>query len=117
MTIAEQISTGKLIEAQSKASEADLLANAVANGYAANDVRVRIVSQSEFRAILARVHESETTYQDRRRREYPSVGDQLDDLYQRGAFSPEMTAKIKAVKDQFPKHGMPPLLFDTLKPT
>ena len=34
---------------------------------------------------------------------YPPVGDQLDDLYRAGAFSVEMGARIKAVKDEFPK--------------
>lgn len=34
---------------------------------------------------------------------YPSVGDQLDDLYRAGAFSPEMEAKIRAIKEQYPK--------------
>ena len=31
------------------------------------------------------------------------MGDQLDDLYKKGAFSDEMAAKIKAVKDKYPK--------------
>ena len=35
--------------------------------------------------------------------QYPDIGDQLDDLYKKGAFSAEMTAKIKAVKDANPK--------------
>ena len=34
---------------------------------------------------------------------YPAIGDQLDDLYHAGVFSDEMAAKIKAVKDNFPK--------------
>lgn len=34
---------------------------------------------------------------------YPSIGDQLDDLFHKGAFSAEMTAKLQAVKDQYPK--------------
>ena len=38
-----------------------------------------------------------------RYREYPSIGDQLDDLFKQGAFSDEMTAKIQAVKDANPK--------------
>lgn len=38
-----------------------------------------------------------------RKRHYPSIGDQLDDLYKAGAFSTEMTAKIKKVKDANPK--------------
>tara|TARA_R100000734_G_C3311798_1_gene102718 strand:+ start:1477 stop:1767 length:291 start_codon:yes stop_codon:yes gene_type:complete len=42
-------------------------------------------------------------YQRNRKPEYPDIGDQLDDLYKAGAFSDDMTAKIKAVKDKFPK--------------
>ena len=38
-------------------------------------------------------------YQRSRKPEYPDIGDQLDDLYKAGAFSDDMTAKIKAVKD------------------
>tara|TARA_R100000458_G_C8150451_1_gene158299 strand:- start:35 stop:364 length:330 start_codon:yes stop_codon:yes gene_type:complete len=34
---------------------------------------------------------------------YPAIGDQLDDLYHKGAFSDAMAAKLKAVKDKFPK--------------
>ena len=42
-------------------------------------------------------------YRDERKSEYPDIGDQLDDLYKKGAFSTEMAAKIKAVKDAHPK--------------
>ena len=42
-------------------------------------------------------------YQRKRKPEYPDIGDQLDDLFKAGAFSDEMTAKIKAVKDKYPK--------------
>ena len=42
-------------------------------------------------------------YRDERKPEYPDIGDQLDDLYKKGAFSTEMAAKIKAVKDAHPK--------------
>jgi hypothetical protein len=34
---------------------------------------------------------------------YPAIGDQLDDLYKKGAFSDEMAAKLKKVKDDNPK--------------
>jgi len=43
------------------------------------------------------------SYRSQRRLEYPTMGDQLDDLYKKGAFSDEMAAKIKAVKDKHPK--------------
>ena len=42
-------------------------------------------------------------YARNRKPEYPDIGDQLDDLYHKGAFSDEMAAKIKAVKDAHPK--------------
>ena len=34
---------------------------------------------------------------------YPDIGDQLDDLYHAGAFSVDMAAKLKKVKDDNPK--------------
>ena len=42
-------------------------------------------------------------YRDDRKRAYPEIGDQLDDLYKQGAFSADMAAKIKKVKDDNPK--------------
>jgi len=42
-------------------------------------------------------------YQRNRSHEYPPIGDQLDDLFHRSLFSDEMTAKLQAVKDKYPK--------------
>lgn len=42
-------------------------------------------------------------YADKRRGEYPSIGDQLDALYHAGVFPADMAARIKAVKDKYPK--------------
>jgi len=42
-------------------------------------------------------------YQRDRQGQYPPIGDQLDDLYRKSAFSDEMAAKLKAVKDANPK--------------
>ena len=36
-------------------------------------------------------------------RQYPPIGDQLDDLFRQGAFSPEMAATLQAVKTAHPK--------------
>ena len=47
--------------------------------------------------------EKANEYKDKRRAEYPDIGDQLDDLYRKGAFSDEMAAEIKKVKDKHPK--------------
>ena len=45
----------------------------------------------------------EEPYTLKRRKSYPPIGDQLDDLYHAGAFSTDMTAKLKKVKDDNPK--------------
>ena len=42
-------------------------------------------------------------YSEKRRREYPNIGDQLDALYHAGIFPEDMAAKIKATKDKHPK--------------
>lgn len=46
---------------------------------------------------------NKTAYIENRLMEYPSIGDQLDDLFHSGAFSEEMRAKIQAVKNKYPK--------------
>jgi len=46
-------------------------------------------------------------YKDDRRAEYPPIGEQLDALYHAGLFPEEMAAKIKAVKDKYPKRELP----------
>ena len=46
---------------------------------------------------------SENEYKEKRKVEYPDIGDQLDDLYHAGVFSTEMTAKIKEIKVTRPK--------------
>ena len=44
---------------------------------------------------------SENEYKEKRRAEYPSIEDQLDDIYQNGIDKWKET--IKAVKDKYPK--------------
>ena len=50
-----------------------------------------------------RFYQQQLEYKGKRKVEYPDIGDQLDDLYHAGVFSTEMTAKIKAIKDKYPK--------------
>lgn len=42
-------------------------------------------------------------YRQKRLTEYPSIGDQLDALFKAGVFPAEMSAKIQAVKEKYPK--------------
>ena len=57
-----------------------------------------LAAQTEYDAHIA-----STAYQGKRAAEYPAIGDQLDDLYHKGAFSDAMAAQLKAVKDKYPK--------------
>ena len=62
-------------------------------------------STSEINTEIARLQviADATEYKGERARQYPAIGDQLDDLYHKGAFSDEMAAQLKAVKDANPK--------------
>jgi tRNA(Phe) wybutosine-synthesizing methylase Tyw3 len=46
-------------------------------------------------------------FQRLRKPEYPAIEDQLDALYHAGLFPKEMAAKLKAVKDKYPKSELP----------
>jgi len=59
------------------------------------------IDQSKVDA--ARIELSKLDYIKNRVDTYPQIGDQLDDLFHKGAFSTEMTAKLQAVKDTHPK--------------
>tara|TARA_B100001123_G_C14978803_1_gene894724 strand:- start:201 stop:512 length:312 start_codon:yes stop_codon:yes gene_type:complete len=63
------------------------------SGNAAVEAKISIIESSR----------SAYAYDEMRRRSYPDIGDQLDDLYHKGAFSDEMAAKLKAVKDAYSK--------------
>ena len=62
-------------------------------------------TEEQIQAKLAelKADEEATQYQRDRAPLYPDIGDQLDDLYKKGAFSDEMAAKIRKVKDDNPK--------------
>src|SRR3990167_8127982 len=53
MRICTRVSTGKIIEMQSDATAGTLIANAVAQGIAANDLLEEVVTSAEYRARMA----------------------------------------------------------------
>jgi len=69
------------------------------------DSRITKPTEAEVNAEVTRLTnlEAATTYQRDRAPQYPPIGDQLDDLYKQGAFSADMAAKLKKVKDDNPK--------------
>ena len=64
-----------------------------------------IPSDSKLKEICGNYRNdfSSSEYARKRSIAYPPIGDQLDDLYKKGAFSDEMATKLKKVKDDFPK--------------
>jgi hypothetical protein len=65
-----------------------------------------LATDAQMIAITAKATEMQASYDAQayaRNRQYPPLGDQLDDLYHAGVFSAEMTAKLKKVKDDNPK--------------
>ena len=52
------------------------------------------IQQAAFNAL---------TYAEKRKTDYPAIGDQLDALYHAGVFPAEMAALLRTVKDKYPK--------------
>jgi hypothetical protein len=59
--------------------------------------------EEEAQAKLNAETLSRVKYRDDRKMAYPEIGDQLDDLYKKGAFSDEMSAVLAKVKADNPK--------------
>ena len=65
------------------------------------------VDEAAVAAEVARLqaeHDAKA-YARKRAAEYPPIGDQLDALFHAGVFPAEMTDKIQAIKDKYPKGG------------
>ena len=67
------------------------------------DVFGKTWKEVKAKADELKTAEDALAYQHTRSLLYPDIGDQLDDLYKKGAFSDDMAAKIKKVKDDVPK--------------
>ena len=62
-----------------------------------------VLDEAKIAAEITRLEAAHAATQYRRDRVYPPIGDQLDDLFRQGAFSPEMAAALQAVKTAHPK--------------
>ena len=63
----------------------------------------KIVDAEEIEVKLKAKEYLKVKYRDDRKRIYPEIGDQLDDLFRQGAFSKEMSDKLQQVKTDHPK--------------
>ena len=62
-----------------------------------------LLNEAKIAAEITKLQAAHAATQYRRDRVYPPIGDQLDDLFRQGAFSPEMAATLQAVKTAHPK--------------
>ena len=62
-----------------------------------------LLDEAKIAAEVIKLTTAHAATQYRRDRVYPPLGDQLDDLFRQGAFSPEMAAQLQAVKTAHPK--------------
>ena len=62
-----------------------------------------VLDEAKIAAEITTLQAAHAATQYRRDRVYPPIGDQLDDLFRQGAFSPEMAAQLQAVKTAHPK--------------
>ena len=122
MRVCIEKSTGKLIESQSggydppegykfptvfyRAGNLDTLRNNAVNaGYSETDIEVKFVTDEEFATIMAAQRESELTYTDRRRAEYPLYADYLDGVVKGDQLQiDKYIADCLAVKAKYPKN-------------
>jgi hypothetical protein len=101
MRILKIKATNKIIEAQSHATEGTLISNALSRGFNASEIEESLVTQEQYNTLINTQNESDKTYSDKRRLEYPSISDQLDKIYHSGI--DEWKKVIKTTKDKYPK--------------
>jgi len=79
--------------------------NIISGEYCAfdNDRNPVLLDEAKIAAEITKLQAAHAATQYRRDRVYPPIGDQLDDLFRQGAFSPEMAAALQAVKTAHPK--------------
>ena len=100
--IAIQKSTSKIIEYQSGDAELGTLTqNAINAGYDEADVEEKYIEYSDYKVLADAEDEAAKTYVEKRKSEYPTIPDQLDDIYHNGIDA--WKATIKVTKDKYPK--------------
>ena len=100
--VAIQKSTGMFLESHELGFDRNtLMQNVLSCGFNEDDIEIKELSNSELDVILKAEHDARLTYADKRKEEYPSIADQLDDIYHNGIDA--WKATIKTTKDKYPK--------------
>ena len=104
MRFAKLKSTGRVIASLSGGKGADDLNKFASElGYPIDEMDIGYEDDAVVEGWWKAQNEADKTYADKRRDEYPSIGDQLDMIYHNGDGGATFQAAIKAVKDKYPK--------------
>ena len=103
-----------MLESQSGGDESnpqhlqDLIDNAVSSGHSKEDIEVGYEDDAVVQGWLQEQEEARKTYAEKRKTEYPDIGDQLDMLWHAidaGTLdkTSDFYTSLKATKDKYPK--------------
>lgn len=102
----------RIIESQSGSGSLEsLLQNALLAGYTKEEIEVLECEESEGIEMMMSQGEGDRTYVDKRKDEYPSIGDQLDAILkhfsaQKEGLSPDLLSLVtnwEGIKSKYPK--------------
>jgi hypothetical protein len=91
-----------LIETQSGGGVLEMFYGNNSGQYSRDELEVGIADDGVVEGWLKTQREASLTYADKRRVEYPSIGDQLDYIYHNG-LDKWKADMIKPVKERYPK--------------
>jgi|TARA_R100000656_G_C3905057_1_gene119622 uncharacterized lipoprotein YmbA len=105
MKYAKLKSNGRIVSSETgdaATDNADALTVFAAGVYAgASNINVGYEDDAVVEGWWKAQNEADKTYADKRKAEYPQIGDQLDDIYHNGIDG--WKATIKTTKDKYPK--------------
>ncbi len=105
MKYAKLKSNGRIVSSETGDADtdnADALTVFAAGVYAgASNIDVGYEDDAVVEGWWKAQNEADKTYADKRKAEYPQIGDQLDDIYHNGIDA--WKATIKTIKDKYPK--------------
>ncbi len=101
MKFIKQTSTNKIVYRESPHTDKTMDNAVMDTGILESDLEV--VEENWTNDEWTVTMNNQLPYGERRKSEYPDIGDQLDALYHAGVFPEDMATKIKAVKNKYPK--------------
>jgi len=98
-------SNGRIVTSQTGTAEGDVRQLHIDQWTKTCGEPVEYVSgtDEEIADLWKAQNEADATYSDKRKSEYPDIGDQLDMIYHAGFGGDEFQEAIKRVKEKFPK--------------